>query len=63
MAELFPIGLAEQIACIEREIALRRRVYPRFVFNHKMTQAKADKEIAAMSAALETLIHLRDTPR
>jgi hypothetical protein len=60
MAELFPIPLAEQIQCVEREIAFRRRVYSRWVFGKKMTQAKADKEIAAMSAVLDTLIRLRD---
>jgi hypothetical protein len=57
--ELFPIGLPEQIACVEREIALRHRVYPRRVADRKMTQALADKQIAAMSAVLETLLFVR----
>ncbi len=56
MNELFPIGLPEQIAAVEREIALRRRVYPRRVADRKMTQALADKQIAAMSAVLDTLL-------
>lgn len=55
MAELFPIGLPEQVACIQREIAMRERAYPRFVHKGTMTQAKADKEIAAMRAVLATL--------
>lgn len=49
------IPYAEQIACVEREIAMRERVYPRWVADHKMTQKKADQELAAMRAVLETV--------
>lgn len=55
MAELFPIGIEEQIACVERELRLRERVYARRVGDKKMTRAQAEKEIAAMQAVLETL--------
>ncbi len=55
MAELFPIGLPEQIAEVEQEIAMRRVVYGRRVADKKMSQAKADKKIAAMEAVLATL--------
>ena len=55
MADLFPPTLAEQIACIERELGMRRIVYPRRIADKKMSQAKADKEIAAMEAVLATL--------
>jgi hypothetical protein len=58
--ELFPIPLAEQIVCVEREIGFRKRVYPRRVADRKMTQANADKQIAAMTAVLDTLLWLRD---
>jgi hypothetical protein len=61
MTALFPIGIDEQIACVEREIALRRRVYPRRVADRKMTQALADKQLAAMSAVLDTLLYLRES--
>jgi hypothetical protein len=60
MAELFPIGIDEQIACVEREIALRIRVYQRRVAERRMTQALADKQIAAMSAVLDTLLDVRN---
>jgi hypothetical protein len=60
MTELFPIGIDEQIACVEREIALRRRVYPRRIADRKMTQQLADRQLAAMSAALHTLLFVRD---
>lgn len=49
------VSLPEQIKCVEREIAMRRRVYPRWVADKRMTQAKADHELAAMEAVLETL--------
>lgn len=60
MAELFPIGLDEQIVSVEREIVMRQNVYPRRVSDRKMTQQKADKEIAAMQAVLATLKEKRD---
>ena len=53
-----PIPLSAQIACVEREIAMRLRVYPRWVADKKMTLAKADSEIAAMRAVLRTLVEV-----
>lgn len=38
----------EKQACAERELKMRERVYPRWVENGRMTQAKADQEIAIM---------------
>lgn len=58
MSDLFqdsPIPLSAQIACVEREIALRKRVYPRWVEQGRMSQDKADAEIAAMTAVLATI--------
>lgn len=55
MAELFAPSLADQIECVKREIAMRESVYPRWVGARKMTQAKADRELACMRAVLETL--------
>jgi hypothetical protein len=52
---LAPVPLPAQIACIEREIAMRERVYPNWVASGRMSQAKADAELLAMRAALETL--------
>jgi hypothetical protein len=49
------IDLPKQIACVEREISFRERVYARWVAAGKMKQDKADYEIAAMRAVLETL--------
>jgi hypothetical protein len=50
-----PVSIEDQVRAAEREAALRRRVYPRWVGDGKMTQAKADAEIAAMEAIIETL--------
>ena len=60
MTELFPLPLAEQIACVERELGYRKRVYPRRIEARQMTRANADKEIARMTAVLDTLVWLRD---
>lgn len=49
------VPLREQIRCVEREIALRRGVYPRWVEAGRLKQAAADREIAAMQAVLDTL--------
>jgi hypothetical protein len=49
------VTLVQQIKCVEREIGMRQRVYPRWIEAKRMTQKKADEEIAAMQAVLETL--------
>lgn len=55
--------LAEQITCVRRELNLRRRVYPRWVAQKRMTQKDADDEITRMEAVLATLEALRDADR
>lgn len=40
----------EKLACLQREINQRLRVYPRWVEAGRMKQAKADHEIACMRA-------------
>ncbi len=41
---------AEKYECAKREVRMRKRVYPRWVAQGKMTQAQADREIAIMEA-------------
>lgn len=53
--EALVFDLAAQVAEIRREIAMRRRVYPRFVADERMSQAEATARIATMQAALATL--------
>lgn len=55
MANGTPISLTEMIACVDRELKMRARVYPRWVADKKMLQATADVEIARMKAIRENL--------
>jgi hypothetical protein len=44
---------AEKLACIRRELAMRQKVYPRWIEQGRMTAAKAAAEIATMRAIAE----------
>lgn len=44
---------ADKLACAERELKQRRRVYARLVAQERMSQAKADHEIGCMEAIAE----------
>lgn len=44
---------AEKRACAYRELEMRRRLYPRWVADGRMTEAEADREIALMQAIAE----------
>ena len=59
MNELFPPTLDDAIAEVERELRVRERAYPRFVANGTVTQARADKQMAAMREAREHLHRLK----
>ena len=64
MSDLFPylpihVSLDEQLACVEREIKMRERVYPGLVENGKMSRPQADLEITKMRAVLTTLRSLK----
>jgi hypothetical protein len=56
------ISLAEQIRCIERELGLRQRVYPRLIKSGRMLEAEAERQMAAMRAVHETLLQLKPAP-
>lgn len=49
------VTITEQLACVERELRLRRRVYGRWVQQNKLTAAKADQELEAMQAVWDSL--------
>jgi hypothetical protein len=51
-------SLKAQIAEVEREITLRRQVYPRQVSRGNMKQAQADIHLARMLDVLDTLKQL-----
>lgn len=52
------VPLADQLACVKRELTMRRSVYPRRVNEGKMAKADMDKEIARMQAVFDTLRRL-----
>ena len=54
------ITIEEQIACVERELRFRRRVYPRWVKDGKLTDQAASLEVLRMVEVLETLARVRD---
>lgn len=53
------ISIADQIACVRREIGMREQAYPKWVSAGRMKAETAEREIAAMRAALETLLSLQ----
>lgn len=59
--ELAPVVITidAQIACVARELKLRRNVYKRRVGAGFMTQKLADKEMARMEAVLLTLARVK----
>lgn len=56
---LFPPTLDEQIAEVERELEMRRRLYPLRVSEKKMGQQRADLQLGRMEAVLKTLRTMR----
>jgi hypothetical protein len=62
MSDLFSgdaAPLETQIKCVEREVAMREKVYPRWVANGKMTDGFADSQIKIMKDVVESLKRLR----
>ena len=55
-SEMYDIN--EQVNCVKREISMREIVYQRRVESGALTQQKADYEIGAMKAVLETLLEV-----
>jgi hypothetical protein len=52
------VSLEEQLRCAKRELAMRQRCYPEWVRRETMTEQTARRELAAMSAIVETLAAL-----
>lgn len=44
------ITAEDKLACAERELKMRRKVYPRWIDDGRMTNEKAAHEIAVMEA-------------
>jgi hypothetical protein len=55
-------SLRQQIEEVEREIALRKRVYPKWITRGKLRRSEADYFMGRMEAVLETLQKLHTPP-
>jgi hypothetical protein len=53
----------DKLTAIERELAYRRRVYPRLVANHQVTQQHADYQIAVLDAIAADYRELEEKER
>jgi hypothetical protein len=53
--------IGQQIACVRREIRMRKVVYPGLVRRSKMTQGDAIFELVAMEAVLATLLRIEQS--
>ncbi len=65
MSDLFPgaplmVTIDDQIACAERELKLRERVYPERVKDRKMSQDFADHQINCQVAIIAMLRQLKE---
>jgi len=54
------MSLAQQIEEVERELKLRREVYPRMIAKGALRQSVADYHMQRMQAVLETLRRLQE---
>jgi hypothetical protein len=57
------VPLADQLACVQRELRLRRRVYDRLVVQGKLKPETACREIRALEAVIDTLQRLEQQER
>lgn len=55
MTDAAKISIEDQVACVERELRQRARVYPRLVEQGKMTINQSRLETARMEAVRDTL--------
>lgn len=53
------VTIDRQIAAVDRELRLRRNLYPRKVLAGQLSQAKATEEIELMEAVRATLVRVR----
>lgn len=53
-------SIADLVECAKRELALRQRVYPKWIASGKLDPRKADHEIECMQAIASRLEKIRD---
>ena len=54
---------ADKLACAERELKMRQRVYPRWVEQDRMSAGKAAHEIACMQAIVNHFLVIVEKER
>lgn len=52
--------LTEQLACVRRELAVRKNVYPAWVRTGRMAKEKAHHEIECMASVVETIEKMKN---
>lgn len=57
------ITAADKLACAERELKMRLRVYPRWVKKKKISAGKAAHEIACMEAIIADMKQFAEKER
>lgn len=53
--DMFPVTKLEMLSEVEREIAMRRMVYPKLIATKAMSQRAADRKLALMVAVANFL--------
>jgi hypothetical protein len=51
--------LDQQLACVRRELSMRKAVYPKWVGSGRMKSETAHHELGCMEAVLDTLTRLK----
>jgi hypothetical protein len=59
MTRQMAVTFDEQLAEVEREIAIRKRFYPRWVTDSRISQADAERQLARLLAVRDTLLALK----
>lgn len=54
------ISLADQLAEVERELAMRERIYPKWALSGQLKAETGDRQFARLRAVRDTLRALRD---
>jgi hypothetical protein len=52
MDDLFPVSVEDKIKCLEREMALRELLYPKWIKEGSISEKKAGRELLVMRAIL-----------
>lgn len=60
MSAQFIISIDDQIAELKAELALRERVFRKWIIAGKMTEESGARRMARMRAALRTLIEVKE---